>query len=51
MNADGTFATNDFVIVEAAGRQLRPVVTWNGTEFVVAWDDQRHPATKSGPNI
>ena len=42
MNADGTFATNDFVIAEAAGRQLRPVVTWNGTEFLVAWDDQRH---------
>lgn len=42
MNANGTFATSDFVIAEAPGRQLRPVVAWNGNNFVVAWDDQRH---------
>jgi hypothetical protein len=42
MNVDGTFATGTFVVAEAAGRQLRPVVDWNGSEFVVAWDDQRN---------
>lgn len=42
MNADGSFATGDFVIAEAPGRQLRPVVSWDGTSFVVAWDDQRN---------
>jgi len=42
MNADGTFATGNFTIAEAPGRQLRPVVGWDGTSFVVAWDDQRN---------
>lgn len=42
MNPDGSFATGAFVIAEAAGRQLRPVVDWDGSTFVVAWDDQRH---------
>jgi len=42
MNADGTYATGMFTIAEAAGRQLRPTVAWNGTTFVVAWDDQRN---------
>jgi len=42
MNANGTFATGNFVIGEAAGRQLRPVVGWDGTDFVVTWDDQRN---------
>jgi hypothetical protein len=31
-----------FTVGQAAGRQLRPVVAWNGEQFVVAWDDQRH---------
>ncbi len=44
MNADGTFATGNFTIAEAAGRQLRPSVGWDGTSFVVVWDDQRHQA-------
>lgn len=42
MNANGTFATGNFTIAEAPGRQLRPVVGWDGTNFVVAWDDQRN---------
>lgn len=42
MNPDGTFATGGFVIAEAPGRQLRPVVGWDGASFVVAWDDQRN---------
>lgn len=42
MNADGTFATGNFTIAEAPGRQLRPVVSWDGTNFVVVWDDQRN---------
>lgn len=45
MNADGTFATPNFTIAEAPGRQLRPVVGWDGASFVVAWDDQRHQAS------
>jgi hypothetical protein len=42
MNADGTFATGHFVIAEAAGRQLRPSAGWDGSNFVVVWDDQRN---------
>jgi hypothetical protein len=42
MNSNGTFATGNFTIAEAPGRQLRPVVGWDGTNFVVAWDDQRN---------
>lgn len=42
MNADGTFSGGNFTIAEAPGRQLRPVVGWDGATFVVAWDDQRH---------
>jgi hypothetical protein len=42
MNPDGSFPGGDFVIAEAAGRQLRPVVAWDGSTFVVAWDDQRN---------
>jgi hypothetical protein len=45
MNANGTFATGNFTIAEAPARQLRPVVGWDGTSFVVVWDDQRHQAT------
>ncbi|MFM9957996.1 MAG: hypothetical protein ACKVZJ_07955 [Phycisphaerales bacterium] len=44
MNPDGTFATGAFTIAEAAGRQLRPTVGWNGDEFIVAWEDQRNQA-------
>ncbi len=44
MNADGTFPGGYFVIAEALGRQLRPTVAWDGTNFVVAWDDQRNQA-------
>lgn len=42
MNLDGTYATGMFTIAEAAGRQLRPTVAWDGTTFVVTWDDQRN---------
>lgn len=41
MAADGTFLTGDFTIAQAAGRQLRPSVGWDGANFLVAWDDQR----------
>ena len=44
MNADGSFATGSITIAEAPGRQLRPVVGWDGSTFVVAWDDQRNQA-------
>lgn len=42
MNTDGTYATGAFTIAEAAGRQLRPTVAWDGSAFLVAWDDQRN---------
>lgn len=42
MNADGSWATDLFSIAQAPGRQLRPVVGWDGTSFVVAWEDQRN---------
>ncbi|MDX2117146.1 MAG: hypothetical protein SFY96_03075 [Planctomycetota bacterium] len=42
MNLDGTFRTGNFTISAATGRQLRPVVGFDGTDFVVAWDDQRN---------
>lgn len=41
MHEDGTFGP-DFTIAQAAGRQLRPTVTWDGTTFIVAWEDQRN---------
>lgn len=41
MDASGAFVTGDFTIAEAAGRQLRPSVGWDGASFLVAWDDQR----------
>ncbi len=41
MHADGTFGPM-FTIAEAAGRQLRPTVSWDGDQFIVAWDDQRN---------
>jgi hypothetical protein len=42
MDAGGTFLTGNFTIAEAAGRQLNPTVGWDGTDFVVVWDDQRN---------
>ncbi len=45
MNANGSFASGEFVIGEAPGRQLRPVAAWDGAAFVVAWEDQRHQAS------
>ncbi len=41
MNIDGTFPGAMFTIAEAPGRQLRPVVSWDGSTYVVAWEDQR----------
>ena len=42
MNADGSWATGMFTIAEEAGRQLCPVVAWDGTNFLVVWEDQRN---------
>jgi len=42
MNADGTFPPGYFTVAEAPGRQLRPCVAWDGTQFLVAWEDQRN---------
>lgn len=42
MNADRTFATGAFTIAQAPGRQLSPVVGWDGSTFIVVWEDQRH---------
>jgi large repetitive protein len=45
MNADGTFPGASFVIADAPGRQLRPTAVFDGTNFIVAWDDQRNQAS------
>ena len=42
MNWDGSWATDLFTIAEAPGRQLRPVVGWDNTNFLVTWEDQRN---------
>ncbi len=40
--ADGTFLGPEFLISTAPDKQLKPAVTWNGTEFVAAWQDKRN---------
>lgn len=42
MDAAGNFLTGNFTIAEAGGRQLCPTVGWDGTDFIVVWDDQRN---------
>ncbi len=44
MHEDGTFGP-DFTIAQAAGRQLRPTVAWDGATFIVAWEDQRNQSS------
>ena len=39
--ADGTFPDPAFTISSAADKQLMPTATWNGSEFIVAWEDKR----------
>lgn len=41
MFADGSFAAPAFNVSAGAAREYDPSVTWNGTEFVVAWTDMR----------
>ncbi|WP_348245035.1 hypothetical protein, partial [Salmonella enterica] len=38
------YEPNAFVIAQATGRQLTPTVSWDGTHFIVAWEDQREQA-------
>jgi hypothetical protein len=45
MNLDGTFQTDNFTISAAPTRQLRPVVGFDGSDFVVAWEDQRNQSS------
>lgn len=40
--ADGSFLGPAFPISTATGQQFRSGVGWTGTEFVAAWEDQRH---------
>lgn len=42
MAADGTLVGVPFEISSAPDKQLRPAVTWNGSEFVVVWEDKRN---------
>jgi hypothetical protein len=42
MAADGTFVGASFPISTAADKQLAPTASWNGSEFVVAWEDKRN---------
>lgn len=46
MHANGTYGSA-FTIAEAPGRQLRPTVSWDGSAFIVAWDDQRNQASST----
>ena len=41
MTPEGTFPGGSFLISTAPDKQLRPAATWNGSEFVVAWEDKR----------
>ena len=40
--ADGTFAGPPFQVSTAPEWQLVPAAVWNGTEFIVAWEDRRN---------
>ncbi len=42
MSSDGSFSGGSFFISEADGKQLMPAVTWNGSEFIAAWEDKRN---------
>jgi hypothetical protein len=42
MTADGTFPGGMFLISAADDKQLRPAVSWNGSEFILAWEDKRN---------
>jgi hypothetical protein len=42
MLADGSLLGNWFTISDAPDKQLMPTATWNGTDFVVAWEDKRN---------
>ncbi len=43
MSPDGTFIdASPFVVSEMPGRQLNPVVAWNGAQFTASWEDQRN---------
>lgn len=44
LHGDGSLGPA-FTIAQAAGRQLRPTVAWDGTTFVVVWEDQRNRAS------
>lgn len=41
MLADGTFPNPPFTISAAPDKQLRPAVTFDGENFLVAWQDKR----------
>ncbi|MHC4609928.1 MAG: hypothetical protein ACYS7M_06230 [Planctomycetota bacterium] len=42
MAADGSFPGTSFLISTAPDKQLNPAVTWNGSDFIVAWEDKRN---------
>ena len=42
MLPDGTFVGPSIVVSAEPGRQVSPVVTWNGTDYVMFWSDKRH---------
>lgn len=44
MLPDGSFPAGQAVLSAGPGRQLYPVVAWDGARFVAAWEDQRHQA-------
>ncbi len=42
MTADGTFPGTSFLISEASDKQLMPAAAWNGSAFIVIWEDKRN---------
>jgi hypothetical protein len=40
--ADGTFLGPKFTLSTAADEQLQPAATWDGTQFIAAWEDKRN---------
>lgn len=45
LDANGAPSGNAFTVAEAPGRQLRPVADFDGSTYVVAWDDQRNQSS------
>ena len=41
LNPDGSFASPEFLLCDAANHQFLPSVGWDGSQYVAAWSDAR----------